>query len=119
MIAARLAVWVLGAGLVLAPAFAQSPSFTPREEAPEQFPDGPGREDTFNACTACHNFKLVAAQGMNRRQWEDSLAWMTERHGMPRLEGGERERVLTYLETAFPPRAPANRGGWQNPFQPR
>jgi len=24
--------------------------------------------------------------------------------------------VLGYLEAAYPPRAPAARGGWQNPF---
>jgi hypothetical protein len=24
--------------------------------------------------------------------------------------------VLNYLETAYPPRAPAGRGGWVNPF---
>jgi hypothetical protein len=74
-----------------------------------------GREETFYACTACHNFKLVAAQGMNRRQWEDSLDWMVSKHGMNPLEGNDRKVVLDYLETAFPPRAPAG-GGWQNPF---
>jgi hypothetical protein len=102
---------VLAAGL----ACAQS-AFTPGEETPEQFPAGAGREDAFYACTACHNFKLVAAQGMTRRQWEDSLAWMTQRHNMPPLEGRERETVLDYLETTFPPRAPASPGGWRNPF---
>jgi hypothetical protein len=97
----------------------QPASFAPREETPEQFPASPGRDETFYACTPCHNFKLVAAQGMNRRQWEDSLAWMTQRHGLPPLEGEERERVLAYLENAFPPRAPEGRGGWQNPFLKR
>jgi hypothetical protein len=94
---------------------AQAPAFTPSEETPEQFPAGAGRDDTFYACTACHNFKLVAAQGLNRRQWDESLTWMTQRHNMPALEGKERETVLDYLEATFPPRAPA-RGGWQNPF---
>jgi len=53
---------------------------------------------------------------MSRRQWEDSLDWMVRRHGMPELSGAERERVLSYLEGAFPPRAPAAQRGWQNPF---
>lgn len=113
--AAALVIFLLGTAF----AFAQSPSFQPREEEPEQFPAGAGREETFYACTACHNFKLVAAQGMTRRQWDDSLAWMTQRHGMPALEGKERDLVLDYLETTFPPRAPASRGGWQNPFLSR
>jgi hypothetical protein len=29
---------------------------------------------------------------------------------------GNREVVLNYLESAYPPRAPAGRGGWVNPF---
>ena len=93
----------------------------PRNENPEDFPAGPGRDDTFYACTGCHGFKLVAQQGMTRRQWEDSLQWMTDKHGMSPLPDKERTAVLDYLETTFPPRAPAGggRGGWQNPFAPR
>jgi hypothetical protein len=100
-------------------AFAQAPQFAPRDENPEDFPAGPGRDDTFYACTACHNFKLVAQQGMTRRQWEDSLQWMTDRHGMSPLPAKEQKAVLDYLEATFPPRQPAGRGGWQNPFAPR
>ena len=96
-------------------ALAQTQNFTPRDESPEEFPAGTGREETFYACTACHGFKLVAAQGMNRRQWDDTLNFMTAKHGMPKLEGKDRDIVLHYLETAYPPRAPAA-GGWQNPF---
>jgi hypothetical protein len=97
-----------------ADAVAQTQTFTPRDEAPEEFAAGPGREDTFYACTACHNFKLVAQQGMNRRQWDETITLMSEKHGMPKLEGKERETVLNYLETAYP--QTASRGGWQNPF---
>ena len=108
--------WLALAGIFLmAPATAQT-SFTPREETPEQFPAGAGREEAFYACTACHNFKLVAAQGLNRAGWEDSINLMIRRHNMPPLDGKDREVVLNYLETAYPPRAPAGRGGWVNPF---
>ena len=108
---------ILSIGLVLSAgqAAAQSQAFTPREENPEEFPAGAGRDDTFYTCTACHNFKLVAQQGMNRRQWDETLSMMTEKHGMPKLEGKERETVLNYLEAIYPPTAPAG-GGWQNPF---
>ena len=67
------------------------------------------------ACTACHNFKLVAQQGMSRRQWEEILQVMVDRHGMPPLDAKDRQVVLDYLSSAYPPRTPA-RGGWQNPF---
>jgi hypothetical protein len=97
----------------------QQPGFVPREENPEEFPAGPGREETFYACTACHNFKLVAQQGMSRRQWEDILVMMNEKHGMPLLEGKDRESVLTYLESTYPPSARPAQGGWQNPFMTR
>jgi hypothetical protein len=103
------------AALATLPAWAQS-TFTPREETPEQFPAGAGRDETFYACTACHNFKLVAQQGMTRAQWDDSLNWMTQKHNMPPLDGNDRKVVLDYLESTYPPRAPAGRGGWQNPF---
>lgn len=105
--------------LLSGPGMSQAPQFQPRPEEPDEFPPGPGRDDTFYACSACHGFKLVAQQGMNRRQWEDSLQWMTEKHGMQPLPDKDRTIVLDYLEQAFPPRAPAANRGWQNPFSPR
>lgn len=101
-----------------AAALAQQATFTPRDESPEEFVAAPGRDETFYACTACHNFKLVAQQGMNRRQWEEILAVMYNRHGMPELDAKDREVVLSYLETAYPQRAQEG-GGWQNPFSNR
>lgn len=89
--------------------------FVPRDESPEEFPEGPGRDETFYLCTACHNFKLVAAQGLNRRQWDESFQLMIDKHGMANIEGDDRKLVLDYLEKTYPPRAPSG-GGWQNPF---
>ena len=101
-------------------AFAQAPQFAPSDETPEQFPAGPGRDDTFYACSACHNFKLVAQQGMTRRQWEESLQWMTDKHGMSPLPTRSGRSCSTTSKPTFAPRAPAaGRGGWQNPFAPR
>lgn len=104
------------AALLVGSAGASAQQFNPRDENPEEFPAGAGRDETFYACTPCHNFKLVAAQGMNRRQWDDSLSWMTTRHGMPKMEGQERDLVLDYLERTYPPRAPAAGRGSPNPF---
>ena len=89
-------------------------AFEPREEQPEEFPDAPGREETFYSCTACHHFKLVAQQGMSRQRWDGTLDLMTERHGMPKLEGKDRAAILDYLERAFPESTAAP--GWRNPF---
>ena len=112
--ARRLVVFgILTIGLALSAGPASAQQFTPRDESPEDYPAGAGRDDAFYACTACHGFKLVAQQGQNRRQWDDTINWMAEKHNMPKLEGKDRETVLNYLEATYPPRAP---GGWQNPF---
>jgi hypothetical protein len=104
----------LGALLALTSAgFAVAPAQEAQERV-EDYPDLPGRDDTFAYCTGCHGFKVVAAQGMTREQWDATITWMTERHAMGELEGEPRQLVLDYLTQAFAPRrAP---GGWQNPF---
>ena len=111
----RFAMAVMAGLLWTAPAMAQS-TFTPADESPEDFAEGSGRDQTFYTCTACHGFKLVAQQGMTRAQWDDSINLMIRRHNMPALENKDRAAVLDYLEAAYPPRTPAGRGGWQNPF---
>ena len=118
-------IGILGVLLVAAPFVALPMSrtlalaqvFTPQDESPKDYPEGPGRDQTFYFCTACHGFKLVAAQGQARPQWEDTLDFMTQRHSMPKLEGADRKVVVDYLTAAFPPRT-APRGG-QNPFLKR
>ena len=95
-------------------AAAQAPAFTPREEEPEDFPEAPGREEAFYGCTACHGFKLVAAQGMSRQRWDDTIEFMIQRQNMPKPEGKEREKILDYLVRAFPEK-PVQRAR-PNPF---
>ncbi len=87
--------------------------YTPGEESPEDFPEGPGRDETFYACIACHNFKLVAAQGMSRARWDETITFMVERHNMPPVDDADRTLILGYLSKTFPERA---RRGWQSPF---
>ena len=112
----RRFAWAVIAGLLsIAPAMAQS-TFSPSDESPEDFPAGAGRDETFYACTACHGFKLVAQQGMTRAQWDDSINLMIRRHNMPPPDDKDRAVLLSYLEATYPPRAPAARGGWVNPF---
>ena len=93
---------------------AQGKRERPAEEQPEHYPDGPNRETAFYFRTACHSFKLVAAQAMSRERWDESLTWMVERHKMPDVQGEERNKILDYLAAAFPERTQP--GGWKNPF---
>ena len=96
---------------------AQTKRIRPAEEGPEQYPAHPNRDDAFYFCTACHSFKIVAAQGMSRERWDESLGWMVERHNMPEVKGEDRKKILDYLASAFPERT--ERGGWKNPFAPK
>ena len=87
------------AGLVLGhPAFAQAV-----EEEPSVLPEGPYRDEVFYLCTACHSSRLIRNQAMSRERWDETLTWMSERHGMPKIEGEERERVLDYLTAHLGP----------------
>ena len=90
---------------LMGPSHAQNtvPGYQPGEESAEEFPAGAGREETFYACIACHNFKLVAAQGLTREQWDETVTLMTRRHNMPAIEGDERKVILDYLASAFSP----------------
>ena len=92
----------------------QSKQERPREERPEDYPDGPNREDTFYFCTPCHSFKIVAAQGMSRERWNETLDFMVTRHKMPDVQGADREKILDYLASTYPERK--QRPGWKNPF---
>jgi hypothetical protein len=67
------------------------------EEEPSVLPEGPYRDEVFYLCTACHSSRLVRNQAMSRERWDETLTWMSERHGMPKIEGEEREQVLDYL----------------------
>ena len=76
-------------------------------EEPSVFPEGPYRDDVFYLCTACHSSRLVRNQAMSRDRWDETLSWMSERHGMPELAGEERKRFLDYLTAHFGPAAEA------------
>jgi hypothetical protein len=79
-------------------------------EEPAVFPDGPYRDEVFYLCTACHSSRLVRNQAMSRERWDETLTWMSERHGMPELEGEERARFLDYLSAHFGPAAESEQG---------
>lgn len=121
---ARVSLALLGVLLGIATtasaqAQGSAPTFTPRDERIEDLPAGPGRDETFGMCTACHGYKLVSNQGMSRDNWNETLTWMTERHNMPDIQGADRELILDYLASHHPPRAPSQAGGFKNPFAPQ
>ena len=101
----------LGAAIAGGPAFGYDDQ--------EDLPEGPGPEEALYSCVACHSFQVVVRQGMSRPMWDDTLTLMVERHGMWELEEEERELILDYLSTHFPPSSETGtRRGWTNPFAP-
>lgn len=106
------------AGVLLSAAAvgAQDKGARPVEEEPEQYPAHPNRDDAFYFCTPCHSFRIVAAQGMSRERWDESLDWMVQRHSMPDVQGEDRNKILDYLASAFPERRERT---WKNPFAPK
>ena len=65
-------------------------------------PPGPGREDVFYRCNACHSLMIVKQQGLTRAAWDESLGWMVEEQGMSPIEDeSTRNRILEYLSANF------------------
>ncbi|MCS7267368.1 MAG: hypothetical protein NZ704_04840 [Geminicoccaceae bacterium] len=87
--------------LMLAGAVLAAPVGAEEDDPLRHFPEGPNRELVAHFCSACHSGRIVANQRMNRQRWDEALSWMTERHGMPPLEGEYREMFLDYLAQAF------------------
>jgi hypothetical protein len=77
-------------------------------------PEGHGRAETFGYCVACHSTAIIRRSHFSRDQWEGLMDWMTEKHGMNRLEGELRETIVGYLATHFAPAQAPARG--RNPF---
>lgn len=114
--AAVAALLVAGAGGgTPPPAAAQAPADIPGAvEEIDVLPEGEGREETFYACTACHNTALIRRSGFTREQWDDLMDWMVRQQNMQPLEPDERRVIVDYLAEHFPPRR--TRPGFVNPF---
>jgi hypothetical protein len=97
--------------LLATPVAAQEP------ETEAVLPQGPGRELVFPLCTACHASAVIRRSGLTRDRWDELMDWMTERHGMPALEGEQRQVIVDYLAQHFPPRRATPGGRQRNPFQ--
>lgn len=71
-------------------------------DQPLALPPGPGRQEVFCSCNACHSLMLVTQQGMSRERWDEALEWMVEEKGMSEIEDAvRRDLILDYLSTHF------------------
>ena len=64
---------------------------------------GPGQEEVFYACSACHSTRIVQQQGLDRDRWSKMLVWMVEEQGMAELDEPERSLILDYLTSEYGP----------------
>lgn len=70
-------------------------------QAWDGLPPGPGREEVFYTCQACHSLRIVQQQGLSRDSWDETLAWMVEDQGMEKPDAKTRKLILGYLAEHF------------------
>lgn len=66
-----------------------------------ELPAGPGREEVFYNCYACHSFMIIKRQRLAATRWDELMDWMAERHGMPPLGPEDRKAIVSYLAKNF------------------
>ncbi|SIO54461.1 hypothetical protein SAMN05444722_3366 [Rhodovulum sp. ES.010] len=71
--------------------------------APElgNLPIGPGLEDTYYTCTACHSAQTFAQQRLTDERWSYLWGWMIREQGMPDYGEELKASILDYLTTHF------------------
>jgi mono/diheme cytochrome c family protein len=93
------------AGFGLAALAGLAPATLAQEEL-GGLPAGPGQEETYYNCNACHSIRLVSQQRLSRERWDQILDEMVEKQGMPPLPDDERALVLGYLAEHLNPGVP-------------
>ena len=95
----RVPLFVLLGAIMIAPG---GPALADEDEL-GGIPRGPGAEETYYLCSACHSFRLVAQQGLSRESWEEALVWMVEEQEMEEPEPAELQLILDYLAKYYGP----------------
>lgn len=64
-------------------------------------PVGPGAEDTYYQCVACHSTAIIRQQSLTDERWDYLWTWMVDDQGMYEPEEETKDLILTYLKTHF------------------
>lgn len=80
----------------------------PAQSPPDinELPAGPGREEVFYNCYACHSFRIITQQRLPESTWDELMDWMVEKQAMPPLSPEDRKAIVTYLGKHFGPNVP-------------
>jgi mono/diheme cytochrome c family protein len=98
--AAFLAITLSTSALFSSQAFAQAmPDIN-------ELPPGPGREEVFYNCYACHSFRIIKQQRLPESTWDELMDWMVEKQGMAPLTPEDRKAIVSYLGKHFSPKVP-------------
>ena len=69
----------------------------------EAMPEGPGKDEVFGICSACHSMKIVFQQRLSRERWDETLEWMVEERGMAEFDEELTALLLDYLTAHYGP----------------
>ncbi|SEA08123.1 hypothetical protein [Microbulbifer marinus] len=60
-------------------------------------PPGAGQAEVYGLCSSCHSLMIVKQQRLSKEAWLDTLDWMIEEQGMPRLPPKSLDLIASYL----------------------
>ena len=64
-------------------------------------PAGPGAEETYYTCVACHSTAIILQQEITDERWDYLWHWMIEEQGMIEPDEETKELILSYLKHNF------------------
>jgi hypothetical protein len=64
-------------------------------------PDGPGAEETYYQCVACHSTGIIKQQRVTDQRWNELWLWMVEAQGMVEPDADTKAVILAYLKQNF------------------
>ena len=64
-------------------------------------PDGPGAEETYYQCTACHSTAIIRQQRVTDARWDYLWQWMVDAQGMVEPDAETKDVILAYLKQQF------------------
>jgi mono/diheme cytochrome c family protein len=71
-------------------------------EVPVDLKNGPGRELTENACSACHSLDYIGmnAPFLTTDQWKAEVTKMRKAYGAP-IDDADADRIIRYLTVTY------------------
>lgn len=64
-------------------------------------PDGPGAEETYYQCVACHSTEIIKQQRITDNRWDELWSWMRDSQGMVEPDAETKAVILGYLKEHF------------------